>query len=143
MTLFIGLLVGSLGFDLLKRYAPGFAGNASSPTRSRSLVSLLAIFLFLLVGLLPADERRAVVPRRAAGRARRAVAAGGQLPGASALPAPLRQRVALKAFGGPALLLVWLYVMANVIVFGAEINCGWRGAPSRSRSRPEESPDLA
>jgi uncharacterized BrkB/YihY/UPF0761 family membrane protein len=30
--------------------------------------------------------------------------------------------VALKAFGGPALLLVWLYVMANVIVFGAEVN---------------------
>jgi uncharacterized BrkB/YihY/UPF0761 family membrane protein len=28
----------------------------------------------------------------------------------------------LKAFGGPALLLVWLYVMANVIVFGAAVN---------------------
>jgi uncharacterized BrkB/YihY/UPF0761 family membrane protein len=34
--------------------------------------------------------------------------------------------VALKAFGGPALLLVWLYVMANLIVFGAEVN--WRYA---------------
>ena len=30
--------------------------------------------------------------------------------------------IALRAFGGPALLLVWLYVMANAIVFGAEIN---------------------
>ncbi len=30
--------------------------------------------------------------------------------------------IALRAFGGPALLLVWLYVMANAIVLGAEIN---------------------
>jgi len=37
--------------------------------------------------------------------------------------------VALKAFGGPALLLVWLYVMANVIVFGAEVN--WRFTEGR------------
>jgi uncharacterized BrkB/YihY/UPF0761 family membrane protein len=31
----------------------------------------------------------------------------------------------LKAFGSPAILLVWLYVMANVIIFGAEVNW-WR-----------------
>jgi uncharacterized BrkB/YihY/UPF0761 family membrane protein len=30
--------------------------------------------------------------------------------------------VALQAFGGLVLLLVWLYLMANVLVFGAEIN---------------------
>ena len=30
--------------------------------------------------------------------------------------------VALKVFGGPALLLVWMYFMANVLVFGAEVN---------------------
>jgi uncharacterized BrkB/YihY/UPF0761 family membrane protein len=28
----------------------------------------------------------------------------------------------LKAFGGLVLLLVWLYLMANVLVFGAEVN---------------------
>jgi uncharacterized BrkB/YihY/UPF0761 family membrane protein len=33
---------------------------------------------------------------------------------------------AAQAFGGPVLLLLWLYVMANVIVFGAEVN--WRRA---------------
>ncbi len=33
---------------------------------------------------------------------------------------------AAQAFGGPALLLIWLYVMSNVIVFGAEVN--WRRA---------------
>ena len=38
--------------------------------------------------------------------------------------------VALQAFGGLALLLVWLYLMANVLVFGAEVNW-WlkRGRP--------------
>ena len=32
---------------------------------------------------------------------------------------------AAQAFGGPVILLVWLYVMANVIVLGAEVNW-WR-----------------
>ena len=30
--------------------------------------------------------------------------------------------VAVRALGASVLLLVWLYVMANVIIFGAEIN---------------------
>ena len=33
-----------------------------------------------------------------------------------------KEVVALQALGTGALLLVWLYVMANVIVFGAEVN---------------------
>ena len=33
---------------------------------------------------------------------------------------------AAQAIGGPIYLLIWLYVMANVIVFGAEVN--WRRA---------------
>jgi uncharacterized BrkB/YihY/UPF0761 family membrane protein len=34
--------------------------------------------------------------------------------------------VAVQALGTSALLLVWIYVMANVIVFGAEVNW-WYG----------------
>ena len=30
--------------------------------------------------------------------------------------------VALQAYGGLVLLLVWLYVMANILVLGAEVN---------------------
>jgi len=30
--------------------------------------------------------------------------------------------VTLRVLGGPAILLIWLYVMANVIVLGAELN---------------------
>jgi uncharacterized BrkB/YihY/UPF0761 family membrane protein len=29
---------------------------------------------------------------------------------------------AAQAFGGPAILLVWLFVMSTIIVFGAEVN---------------------
>jgi len=50
--------------------------------------------------------------------------------------------VALKAFGGPALLLVWLYVMANVIVFGAEVNW-WLSEGRKRPSEPEEAAGLA
>jgi uncharacterized BrkB/YihY/UPF0761 family membrane protein len=42
-----------------------------------------------------------------------------------ALPLYLRysdQLVSLRAFGGLVILLVWLYLMANIIVMGAEIN---------------------
>lgn len=43
--------------------------------------------------------------------------------------------VALKAFGGLVLLLVWLYVMANILVLGAEVNW-WLG---RGRGAPPET----
>jgi uncharacterized BrkB/YihY/UPF0761 family membrane protein len=39
------------------------------------------------------------------------------------------------------LLLVWLYVMANVIVFGAEVN--WRVAQQRRPAQAEEAAGLA
>ena len=45
-----------------------------------------------------------------------------------------REVVAVQALGTSALLLVWIYVMANVIVFGAEVNW-WYGAPRRGRDR--------
>ena|SRR5436190_2020164 len=44
---------------------------------------------------------------------------------------------ALRAFGGLVLLLVWLYLMANVIVIGAEIN--WR---HWARHQPPEDEEL-
>jgi uncharacterized BrkB/YihY/UPF0761 family membrane protein len=50
--------------------------------------------------------------------------------------------IALQAFGAPALLLVWLYLMANVIVFGAEINW-WYSRSRREAVEFEEAPGLA
>ena len=40
------------------------------------------------------------------------------------------RRRRLQAVGGPELLLIWLYVMANVIVFGAEVNWWRRATPA-------------
>src|SRR5206468_3465472 len=40
--------------------------------------------------------------------------------------------VTLRVLGGPAILLLWLYVMANVIVLGAELN--WWSARRREAS---------
>jgi membrane protein len=47
-----------------------------------------------------------------------------------------RELIALQAYGGLVLLLVWLYVMANILVLGAEVNWwlgrGRRAPPSAS-----------
>jgi uncharacterized BrkB/YihY/UPF0761 family membrane protein len=48
-----------------------------------------------------------------------------------------REVVAVQALGTSALLLVWIYVMSNVIVFGAEVNW-WYG-----RRHEEEIAGLA
>jgi uncharacterized BrkB/YihY/UPF0761 family membrane protein len=49
--------------------------------------------------------------------------------------------IALQAFGAPAILLVWLYLISNVIVFGAEIN--WWVARRHQPADIEEAPGLA
>ena len=43
----------------------------------------------------------------------------------------------LQTLSGPAILLVWLYVMANVIVLGAEVNW-WRA----HRALPQTASNL-
>ena len=40
----------------------------------------------------------------------------------------------LQTLCGPAVLLVWLYVMANLIVLGAEVNW-WRGSRAAASDR--------
>src|SRR5213592_4440192 len=48
VMLFFGLLAGSFGFDLLKRYAGGVAGNSYVAYSLSVLVSFVAIFVFLV-----------------------------------------------------------------------------------------------
>ena len=45
----------------------------------------------------------------------------------------------LQTLSGPAVLLVWLYVMANVIVIGAEVNYFRRYGAAKSSERPVSS----
>jgi membrane protein len=123
VTLVVSLLAGSLGYDQLHRVAGGFSGNIYVAFLVSLAVAFAGLLLFLVsVYYVLTNMRltlRDVMP--------------GALTAASilafsfqALPVYLHvishDFVVLRALGGPVILLVWLYVMANVIVFGAEVN---------------------
>jgi membrane protein len=122
VTLFASLVVGGFGVDVLKHYAPGFVSDHAVAYILSVAVSLLGVFVFLLAvyRLLP-NERvsvREVLPGAVMGAI--VLEASFQV-----LPVFVRfadVNVTLRVLGGPAILLLWLYVMANVIVLGAELN---------------------
>jgi membrane protein len=125
VTLFVSLVIGSVGQEILKRYM-GFEGNATSARVVAIAISTLGLFVFLSSAyyvLTNVDlTLREVLPG--------AVAAAITLE-ASFQVLPLyvdvsKRNPVLQTLSGPAVLLVWLYVMANVIVLGAEVNW-WRG----------------
>src|SRR6185312_15254194 len=133
VTLFVALLTGSLGVAALQEYAPGFVSNAITAYALSIGVSLVGVFLFLesCYYVLTNEEvsLREVIPG--------AVLATILLEGTFQV-LPLYQRYAdlnpgLRAFGAPAILLVWLYVMANVIVLGAELNW-WLARRTKQRA---------
>jgi membrane protein len=141
VTLFVALLAGSLGVAALKEYAPGFVSNSVTAYSVSIAVSLLGVFGFLVscYYFLTNDELdvNEVLPG--------AVLAAVLLEGTFQV-LPLYQRYAdlspaLRAFGAPAILLVWLYVMANVIVLGAELN--WWRTRRKERELLEDLPGLA
>ena len=131
VVLFVGLLVGSLGFGLLERHAPGVIGN---PVVAYAL-SVAVSTAFLLVFLLSAYQRLTNADLTACDVLPGALAATAALELTfQVLPVYLRLSKhvpALQALGGPAIQLVWLYLMANVIVFGAELNW-WLSARRRA-----------
>jgi membrane protein len=135
VMLFISLLAGSFGAALLSHYAPGLLGNGVLAYVASAAVSAIGVFAFLfsVYFLLTNDDDltpRDVLP--GAIFATVALEASFQV-----LPVYLRfanLNPALRIVGGPALLLVWLYFMANGIVLGAEIN--WWA--TRRRRRPED-----
>jgi membrane protein len=140
VTLFLALLAGSLGAAFLHDYAPGFVGSSATAYAVSVVVSTAGVFLFLLSAyyVLTNVEHgvRDVLPGTIVATV--ALAATFQ-----ALPVYVRftrLNPTLYTFGGTAILLVWLYVMANVIVFGAELN--WWAA-RRREERVEEVPGLA
>jgi membrane protein len=119
--LFAGLVIGSVGSEILRRYL-GFRDNVVFANVVSIGVSLVGIFIFLATAyvVLTNDELtwREVLPG--------AVAAAVILEATfQFLPAFVRiskHNPVLQTLSGPAVLLVWLFVMANVIVLGAEVN---------------------
>jgi membrane protein len=142
VTLFVSLVIGALGVEVLKQYAPGFVRSGGVAYVVSIAVSLLGVFLFLVAvyRLLP-NERLGL---------------GDALPGAIAaaivleasfqvLPVFVRfadVSVTLRVLGGPVILLLWLYVMANVIVLGAELNW-WQAQRRTTREHAAPPPSGA
>jgi membrane protein len=142
LLLYVGLLAGSVGFDLLRRFAPSFIGNDVVAYTLSLAVSMGAVFVFLVsVYYLLTNEKlrqEEVIPGAILATVLLQVTF-------QVLPIYVRLAerddiITLRALGAPLLLLVWLYVMANVIVFGAEIN--WWYARGR-HELPDEVPGLA
>ena len=135
VTLFVGLIIGTIGFELLHDAAPGLVTNRWVGYVLSLVVSTAAVFVFLvsIYYLLPNEKLvfRDVLPG--------AVLASVLLQVSfQALPlyVALSQReevLTLRALGAPVILLIWLYVMSNAIIFGAEIN--WWLARGRYRDR--------
>jgi membrane protein len=141
VTLFTALLAGSLGVTALQEYAPGFASNAATAYALSIGVSLIGVFLFLVSCYYVLTNEDLTTKEVLPG----AVFAAILLEGTFQV-LPLYQRYAdlnpaLRAFGAPAILLVWLYVMANVIVFGAELN--WWLARRAQQRQDDELAGLA
>jgi membrane protein len=120
VVLFVALVVGSVGVDLTRD--AGVAGGVLSFVYAVALSTVLIFgLLWSLYNLLTnaALTWRETVP---------GAAIGALLLEASFQVLPLFVRatsgefVGLQAFGGLVLLLVWLYVMANILVLGAEVN---------------------
>ena len=126
VTLFASLVVGAFGFTVLKHHLGGFADSGALAYAVSIAASLLGVFAFLVATYrwLPNTPMRfrEALPGAVAG----AIVLEASF---QALPVFVRfadVNVTLRTLGGPAILLIWLYVMANVIVFGGEINWWWR-----------------
>ena len=136
VTLFVALLAGSLGVAALQEYAAGFISNAAIAYTLSIGVSLAGVFVFLVSCYFFLTNEDLTVREVLPG----AIFASILLE-ATFQVLPLYQRYAdlnpaLRAFGAPAILLVWFYVMSNVIVLGAEINW-WRARRSEQRQVEE------
>jgi membrane protein len=134
VTLFVSLVVGGLGVDFLRHNLGAFADSPVLAYVVSIGASLVGVFFFLLAvyRLLPNTD---VTVREALPGA----VVGAVMLEASFQALPIFVRfadvnVTLRTLGGPAILLLWLYVMANLIVFGGEINWWWR---ERHRERSE------
>jgi uncharacterized BrkB/YihY/UPF0761 family membrane protein len=123
-VLFVALVVGSLGVDLVQN--TGVAGGVLSYVYALAISTVLIFGLvWTLYNLLTNAALTWKETFPGAVFATILLQASFQL-----LPLFVRltngDLVTLQAFGGLVLLLFWLYLMANVLVLGAEVNWWFR-----------------
>ena len=140
LVLFAALTAGTLGYDLLRRYATDVISNQWVALALTLLTSGVALFVFLLSAYYRLPNARLTRLEVLPGAILGAVVLAGTLQALPLFVSFSSEVVALEALGTTFLLLIWLYVMANVIVFGAAFNYvlfyGLAGRPVEPK-RPE------
>jgi membrane protein len=138
VVLFVALVIGSVGVELVRR--AGVAGDVLSYVYALLVsTALLFGFLWSLYKLLTNTDLTWEETLPGAIVSAALLQASFQV-----LPIFLRatnELIYLQAFGGFFLLLIWLYVMANVLVLGATIN--WWVSRGRVRAKEETPAGLA
>jgi len=135
-TLFVSLVVGAFGGGVLRHHLR-FADSSVVADIVSVSASLVGVFVFLLVVYtwLPNTEVswREALPGAILG----AVVLEATFEASGVFFRHAGVNVTLRTLGGPAILLLWMYVMANVMIFGGELNWWWR---ERKRGAPASVP---
>jgi membrane protein len=126
ITLFCGLLAGGIGAHTLDRFAPGFLADTVVAHAVSVLVSSFAIFVFLVCAYRYLTNADLALLDVLPGAIVATVALEATFQVLPIFLGVSKHNPSAQVIGGPLLLLLWLYVMANMIVFGAEVN--WRTA---------------
>ena len=119
--LYVGLAAGSIGVGVARRYL-GLGHNVVLAYGLVIAASLGALFVFLTSAYLVLPNTPLSLKEVLPGAILAAVVLEATF---QLLPEFVRlsqHNPVLQTLSGPAVLLVWLYLMANVIVFGAEVN---------------------
>jgi membrane protein len=126
VTLFASLVVGAFGVSVLKHNLGAFADSPVLAYIVSIGASLGGVFLFLLVVYRWLPNTSVGWEDALPGAVLGAVVLEASFQGLPVFVRFADVNVTLRTLGGPAILLLWLYVMANVIVFGGELNWWWR-----------------
>jgi membrane protein len=122
--LFGALVIGSIGQEVLKRYG-GFEGNGVTARVIAIVVSLAGVFVFLTTAYYVLTNVQLRLREVLPGSVTAALLLEATFQVLPQYVQVSKHNPVLQTLSGPAVLLVWLYVMANIIVLGAEVNW-WR-----------------
>ncbi|MFN0155455.1 MAG: YihY/virulence factor BrkB family protein [Gaiella sp.] len=128
VVLFLALAVGTLGYDLLARYAGGTLGGPAGVALTLS-TSAAGLFAFLLSAYERLTNAKLTLRQAAPGALMGAIVLALLLQALPLFVTLAKDVIALQALGATFLLLVYFYVLANVIVFGAALNYELMGRP--------------
>jgi membrane protein len=119
--LFSSLVIGTIGVELLRRYT-GLSENVVVAYVLTVTVSLVGVFVFLTSAYVVLTNLRLGWREVVPGAAVAAVLLETTFQFLPLFVRISKHNPVVQALSGPVVLLVWLYVMSNVIVLGAEVN---------------------